>query len=87
MQQDMQQMRQDMQQDMQQMRQDIRQDMQQMRQDIRQDMQQMRQDMREMRHEMNQWRLSTTRQLWMMVSVVTGAVLVGILKLAFFPTP
>jgi hypothetical protein len=47
----------------------------------------MRQDMRDMRQEMNQWRLSTTRQLWMMVSVVTGAVLVGILKLVFFPTP
>ena len=73
---------------------DVRKDLAVLQVDIRKDLEafgqqqdQMRQEMRDMRQEMNQWRLSTTRQMWMMMIVVTGAVLVGILKLVFFPTP
>jgi hypothetical protein len=44
----------------------------------------------EMRQEMQQWRLSTTRQLWAMVGVTGGAftvILAAVIKLVFFPGP
>ena len=44
----------------------------------------------EMRQEMQQWRLSTTRQLWTMVGVTGGAftvILAAVIKLVFFPGP
>jgi hypothetical protein len=42
------------------------------------------------RQEMQQWRLSTTRQLWTMVGVTGGAftvILAAVIKLVFFPGP
>ena len=39
----------------------------------------------QLRTDMQRWQLSTTRQLRTMVSVVSGAVIAGILKLVFFP--
>lgn len=45
----------------------------------------MRQDMRELRDEMRQFRTTTQRQLWVMVSVMSTAVIGALVKLLFFP--
>jgi chromosome segregation ATPase len=39
----------------------------------------------EIGQEMRAWRQSTSRQLWVMIGVVTIAVLTGVIKLVFFP--
>lgn len=52
--------------------------------------QEIRQDLQSVRQEMQQWRLSTTRQLWTMVGVTGGAftvILAAVIKLVFFPGP
>ncbi|WP_089933903.1 hypothetical protein [Candidatus Entotheonella palauensis] len=46
---------------------------------------QMQQDIRKIRQNMDRWQATTSRQLWTMVSVVSGAVVVGVIKLVFFP--
>ncbi|ETW98470.1 MAG: hypothetical protein ETSY1_18595 [Candidatus Entotheonella factor] len=73
---------------------DVRKELAMLQVDIRKDLEvqrerqdQLRQEMRDMRQERNQWRVTTVRQLWTIVSVVSGAVIVGILKLVFFPGP
>jgi predicted nuclease with TOPRIM domain len=71
---------------------DIRKDLAVLQVDIRKDLAAMQHSMatferhtEQLRTDMQRWQLSTTRQLWTMVSVVSGAVIVGILKLVFFP--
>ncbi len=46
---------------------------------------QMQQDIGKIRQNMDRWQATTSRQLWTMVSVVSGAVVVGVIKLVFFP--
>ena len=71
---------------------DVRKELAVLQVDIRKDLatfgqqhDQMRQELRDMRQSMDRWQATTARQLWTMVSVVSGAVIVGILKLVFFP--
>jgi chromosome segregation ATPase len=71
---------------------DVRKDLAVLQVDIRKDLatfgrqqDQMRQELRDMRQSMDRWQATTARQLWTMVSVVSGAVIVGILKLVLFP--
>jgi chromosome segregation ATPase len=71
---------------------DIRKDLAVLQVDIRKDLAAMQHSMttferhtEQLRTDMQRWQLSTTRQLWTMVSVVSGAVIIGILKLVFFP--
>lgn len=45
----------------------------------------MHQDMQELRSEMRALRTTTTRQMWTMISVVTAAVLAGVVKLVLLP--
>ena len=71
---------------------DVRKDLAVLQVDIRKDLatfgqqhDQVRQELRDMRQSMDRWQATTAKQLWTMVSVVSGAVIVGILKLEFFP--
>jgi acetoin utilization deacetylase AcuC-like enzyme len=50
--------------------------------ELRQDMQELRQDLRS---EMRDLRTTMTRQMWTMISVVTAAVLAGVVKLVLLP--
>jgi predicted nucleic acid-binding Zn-ribbon protein len=70
----------------------VRKDLAVLQVDIRKDLaafgqqqEQMRQDIRDIRQTMDRWQATTTRQLWTMVSVVSGAIVMGLLKLVFFP--
>ena len=60
------------------MRSDLRQEIGTLRSDSRRDMDGLRQEMRD-------FRTTTTRQMWTMISVVLFAVLTGVIKLVFFP--
>jgi hypothetical protein len=67
----------------------LRGDLTALRTDLRGDMTtlraDMRSDMRELRDEMRQFRTTTQRQLWVMVSVMSTAVIGALVKLVFFP--
>ena len=67
------------------MRNDLRQEMGTLRSDTRREMDGMRQEMQGLRQEMRDFRTTTTRQMWTMISVVVFAVLTGVIKLVFFP--
>ncbi|WP_089937379.1 hypothetical protein [Candidatus Entotheonella palauensis] len=58
----------------------------------------MRQDMRDLKgqmerfqantqDQMERFQANTQRQMWVMISVISGTVIVGLMKLIFFPTP
>ncbi|ETX04587.1 MAG: hypothetical protein ETSY2_27940 [Candidatus Entotheonella gemina] len=47
----------------------------------------MRQDMRDLKGQMERFQANTQRQMWVMISVISGTVIVGLMKLIFFPTP
>jgi predicted nucleic acid-binding Zn-ribbon protein len=67
------------------MRGDLRQEIGALRSDTRREMDGLRQDMQGLRQEMRDFRTTTTRQMWTMISVVLFAVLTGVIKLVFFP--
>ncbi|ETW91972.1 MAG: hypothetical protein ETSY1_45865, partial [Candidatus Entotheonella factor] len=46
-----------------------------------------RQDSRELRQQMQVFQTNTQRQLWVIVMVVSAAIVTGVVKLVFFPTP
>jgi hypothetical protein len=41
--------------------------------------------MQELRSEMRELRATTKNQMWTIIGVITSAILVGIIKLVFFP--
>jgi len=63
----------------------IAQDLSQLRRETTEWRAEMRQDMRELGDEMHQFRTTTQRQLWVMVSVMSTAVIGALVKLLFFP--
>jgi hypothetical protein len=64
---------------------DLRQEIGTLRSDTRREMDGLRQEMQGLRQEIRDFRTTTTRQMWTMISVVLFAVLTGVIKLVFFP--
>jgi hypothetical protein len=59
--------------------------LQEFRQETRVALQELRQEMRETRVAIRQFTLTTQRQMWTIITVITGALVVGLMKLVFFP--
>lgn len=57
------------------------------RDETRREMNDLRQDSRDQRQQMQVFQTNTQRQLWVIVLVVAAAIVTGVVKLVFFPTP
>ena len=66
---------------------DLRQEMAGIRQEMQTSRAESRQDMLTFRQEMDRFRNTTTRQLWVMVGIMSSAIIGTLIKLLFFPSP